>query len=479
MASSPWRSPVRLLLPALLPLLAAAVETAVAAPLLALLAEFVDQDEQATSPHPLALAIAGLSAFGLVRLLARREVGMRAMQAGIVLGAAFALLVLIPAQGLGPVWNPESPGMMVLAAIALVIAWWRGISDGGDPEPFTPDRLNGLVKFAWIALAGQVVLVAAIDGLDTEPAEQALRVAMPVAAIAGMVLLALGQIEQARANARKRGGRAPERGGWLIFATGFAILLLIIASLGSAILGGDAADWVLTPLGYLLRAITFVIEYLIIGLALIFFVLFYPLFWLLQKLRSDQPQEQQEQAGGAGQMEQLVREGGDGLPDGVQSAIQIGAVVLVIVVVALLLALSLRKFRRPPESDDSDEERESLWSRDLATAQLRNLFRRGEHATGPDRLDLTQPPSTVRDAYRALQALAHRDGVPRKDSETPAEFAARLRMAWPSLAAEIGELTGRYERVRYGDAADAPDLAGAQRAWGAIWAARKDVGEQG
>jgi type II secretory pathway pseudopilin PulG len=405
-----------------------------AAPLLALFDAFIDQDGRSSAPNPVVIGLAGLLAFGLTRWLGRRGLSLRAMRIALVLGAVIAVLTLVPAQELGSVWNPDALGVMVLASLALVIAWWRGLSYGADPEPFTPDRLNGLVKLAWIALAALVVLTAAINGFDTEPAERVLLVAMPVAAVAGMVLLALGQVEQARINARKRGGRAPERRGWLIFATVFAVLLLIVATLGSAILGGDAAGWVLTPLGYLLRGVTFVLEYLIIGIALIFFVLFYPLFWLLRQLRSDEPQQQQEQQGGSGELEQLVREGGDGLPDAVQTAAQIGAVVLVIAVVGVLLAISLRKYRRPPESDDSEEERESLWSRDLATAQLKGLFRRGDHATGPDRIDLSQPPPTVRDAYRALQALAIRDGVPREASETPAEFAARLRRAWPSPA---------------------------------------------
>jgi hypothetical protein len=470
MASSLWRSPARFLLP----LLAAAVETAVAAPLLALIAVAADQDDRSPSPNPVVLGVVGLVAFGLARALAGRESTLRRMRVVMVLGVVIAVLLLVPAQGLGAVWQPVEPGVMVLGALAIVVAWWRGLNFGIDPEPFTPDRLNGLVKLAWILLAAQVVLVAAINGLDTGPAERALRIAMPIAAVAGMVLLALGQLEQARINARKRGGRAPERRGWLIFATAFAVLILIIATLGSAILGGDAATWVLAPLGWLLRAVTFVIEYLVIGLALIFFVLFYPLFWLLQKLRSDNPQDQQEQGGVPGQMEQMVREGGEGLPDAVQTAIQIGAVVLVIAVVVLLLALSLRKYRRPAELDDSEEERESLWSRDLAAAQLRNLFRRGDHAAGPDRIDLTRPPATVRDAYRALQALASRDGIGRKESETPAEFSERLGSAWPALAREVNDLTARYERVRYGEAPDEPDLDGARRDWDVIWQARQE-----
>jgi hypothetical protein len=72
-----------------------------------------------------------------------------------------------------------------------------------------------------------------------------------------------------------------------------------------------------------------------------------------------------------------------------------------------------------------------------------------------------------------MQALAQREGVARRPAETPAEFGRRLEQAWPGQAAAIGDLTRRYERVRYAGASDEPELDAARRAWSTILSARE------
>jgi type II secretory pathway pseudopilin PulG len=191
----------------------------------------------------------------------------------------------------------------------------------------------------------------------------------------------------------------------------------------------------------------------------------------LRRLRADPLEQEQESEGELGGFEQIVNDGTNGLPDAVQTAIQIGAIVLVIAIVLLLLALTMRRVRSQPEADTASEERESLWSRDLAMSQLRNLFKRGDQ-DALDRIDLRRTPPTVRDAYRALQALAAREGTPRLEAETPSAFGSRLARAWPEQAAAIMELTRRYERVRYGETPDDAERATALQAWSTIVAAR-------
>ncbi|MEZ4495502.1 MAG: hypothetical protein R2845_01690 [Thermomicrobiales bacterium] len=53
-----------------------------------------------------------------------------------------------------------------------------------------------------MALVAQVLLIATADGAAADAATDALRVAMPVAVVAGLVLLALGQIRQKRVISR-------------------------------------------------------------------------------------------------------------------------------------------------------------------------------------------------------------------------------------------------------------------------------------
>ena len=465
-SSHPKRSPASIFAP----ILVAIVETAVVAPLLALLDELFDRDGASASPNVILLGVVGLIAFAATRWLQRQQVSLRVLQLLLISGIALVAVTAPIVQDFGPLWNPDEPAVAILASVAAAIAWWRGMQYGSDPEPFGADRITTLVKVSWVALVAQVLLIATADGAAADAATDALRVAMPVAVVAGLVLLALGQIEQARVIAARRGGRAPERRGWMTYAFVFAIGLLLIAVLGSAVLG-DTANWVLEPLGWLLNGVIFVLSWVLYGVVYAIFILLYPLIWLLERLRADpQPQEAQTQ-GEVGRLEEVVNNGADGLPAALQTAIEIGAVVLLIAIVLVGLALTLRRVRPLAEVDVADEERESLWSRDLAMTQLKGMFRRG-HDDAIDRIDLRRPPASVRDAYRALQALAQRDGVPRREAETPAEFSRRLSFAWPGQAAAIGRLTRSYERVRYGGAPDDAELAAARDSWQAILQSR-------
>jgi hypothetical protein len=465
--SSLTRSPVSLLAP----LLVAVVETAVVAPLLALLDAIADRDGIARPPVAIVLGVIGLFAYALTGVLQRREIGLRALQ-GVLIGGAVIFALFAPiAQGLGSFWNPVDMSVVILAAIAAVVAWWRGMQYGSDPEPFSAERLNTLVKVGWVALVLQAVLIATIDGGRGDAAASELGIAMPVAAAAGLILLALGQIEQARINASRRGGRAPERRGWLTYAVIFVAVLLVIAALGSALFG-DEVNWILTPLSLLVRGVAFVVTWILIGIAFVFFILLYPLIWLIRQLRAEPPEQQTQEAGGSGAIEQIVNEGSEGLPDIVQSAVQVGSVVLIIAIALVALALTMRRVRKQADVDTAEEERESLWSRELALSQLKDLFRR-DHEDGLDRIDLNRPPGSVRETYRALQALAQRDGVGRRASETPAEFGRRLGVAWPGQATAIADLTRRYERVRYAGSPDEPEIEAARRAWSSILTARE------
>jgi hypothetical protein len=330
-----------------------------------------------------------------------------------------------------------------------------------------------VVQGSWALLAVGLFLAAVINGFDTQPALDAARLSVPVAAICGLVLLALGQVEQTRRSAMRRGGRAPERKSWLLFAVGFAVVLVLLASLGSAVLGGDAGNGLLTMLGFVASLFLTAFSYLVLALALVFYLLLYPVIWLLGKtINKPDDQKTPPQEITNGPLREIIKSNGDSMPDWVRITLIVVAIIIVASVVVLVLFTALRRFRPVTVSDDGEEERESLWSRDQAAAQLRNLFRRNRHDAGIERIDLKATPPTVRDAYRSLQALAARDGVARKPFETPAEFARRLSRVWPAEAPEIADLTSRYERVRYAGGIDDVDRAAAQQSWGSIWQKR-------
>ncbi len=127
-----------------------------------------------------------------------------------------------------------------------------------------------------------------------------------------------------------------------------------------------------------------------------------------------------------------------------------------------------RRVRRGGRQDH--DERTSLFSLSHLLAQLRHALARDRVATVPDAARLhatgavTDPPS-VRQHYRELLQAARRAGRGRGTGETPLELARRLPDELAELDADgIGELTGLYDAIRYGEAEDRPaDITQAER----------------
>ena len=154
------------------------------------------------------------------------------------------------------------------------------------------------------------------------------------------------------------------------------------------------------------------------------------------------------------------------------------ALFIAVAVVAVILFRVTRKPQADDLDDAVDEQRNSVFSTDLAKQQLRDLFRRKERARKPPKLDLDRPPRSIRETMVFLETLAVRQGVGRRDAETAEDFAARLRAVWSGVSAPLIDLPRRYERVRYGDqadAADSPDFERAAHDWAQVWNVRKNV----
>lgn len=459
------------------PLLVFTLEIASVAPLLALAASGLDSNNDAGSPFiPVLLCVALLAYWLARRASGGKDAGM-GMQATVFLGGIVLAVVAPLLMGVGPLWDAPVLGVAILASAAALLAWWRGIYYASRSDAFSADELSDIVRRSWIVLAGSLVLIPIFNGIDNDPAIVTAGIALPAAALSAFLLLALGQVERANERSRRFGGSPPDRRQWISFTAVFAVLAVVIAMGVSAAIGDDTAEAMLKPFALAYDAATFVLSYVLFGVALVFLVLFYPIAWLIERYRRE-PEGQQQEAprGFRERIDQLQDSGnGGGFPHWLQLSAEILAVVLVIAVVALLIARTLRKQQAEEEEGEASETHESLWSRELAWNQLKGLFQRGRHDE-PERIDLARTPASVREAYRSLLALAQRDGVPRRDDETPAEFAARLRLAWPGLANDVGSLTREYELARYGDVSERAADERARRYWSAIWDSRRSAG---
>jgi hypothetical protein len=468
-----FRSQSELLLPALV----LALEIASVAPLLALAASGLDRDNATGSPFIPLLWVIALLAYWLARRTSGGgEIDARP-QATVFLGGVVVAFVAPLVMGVGPLWDAPVFGVAILASGEALLAWWRGVYYASRSDAFSADDLSDIVRRSWIVLAGSLLLIPIVNGIEDDPALVTAAVALPVAALSAFFLLALGQVERADRRAKLFGGSPPDRRQWLTLTAVFAVLTVVIAMGIGAAIGDDTAQAILTPFALAFDAIIFVLSYVLYGIALVLFVLFYPIAWLIERYRKEpEGQQQEEPQNFRDQIDQLKDSGngGNGFPHWLQLTAEIGAVVLVVALVALLITRTLRKPRTEDVDGESSETHESLWSRELAWNQLKGLFQRGPH-DDLERIDLTRTPESVREAYRSLLALAQRDGVPRRPDETPAEFAARLRAAWPALANDVGGLTREYELARYGGISEHTADERARGYWSAIWGARRET----
>ena len=368
-------------------------------------------------------------------------------------------------------------GYFVVPLFLSFGAWWLGSRYGFDPGRFMPEEIRGLVQRCWLLLVGSIVLAALIRGEGGQSAIDAARLAVPLAMISSVALVAGTEVEATRRVARRRGGDVPGWGRWYRLSGGFALAILVLSAIVLGLLSPGAMRAILDAiqtglrgigwvLGYVLYAIVYVLYVIIRAVSMVLEWLFGDIFGPIQPPQREQGQPppadpvlpENEQAG-EWQYAELLR----------WIAIGIAAVVVGIVI--------LRMTRRSDAGDDGgavDEERESVFSSDLAKRQLRDLFRRKPAPPQPVRLDLDRPPATAREAMVYLEVLATREGVGRHEDETPADFVARLRAEWAGTAGPLGDLLRTYQPVRYGEQPDDPGegLAGA---WQDIWTKRKIV----
>lgn len=147
--------------------------------------------------------------------------------------------------------------------------------------------------------------------------------------------------------------------------------------------------------------------------------------------------------------------------------------VVVAVVVYVLFQVRIRRRPRTTAADDS-EESESLFSWQHLFDQFRSAFARlaarlrlrrrrraaavgGEVTAAAGGTTIALDPRSVREVYRGMLVDARQAGAPRARTETSQELATRLTTRLPlgeDASDRLLHLTGLYESVRYGGAAD-------------------------
>jgi hypothetical protein len=435
------------------------------------------------APWSGAIAVVFVLSFWINRFLGRFKLAgawIQALTFGCWLVSYLGWILLEPAYRHTTVWSHprefvQSEAYLIPPLLISMVIWWSGMSHAANIANLSAEDIRSTVQRDWLILFVSILLAALVGGEAGDAAISAARIAVPLQLIASLALVAGAEVEATRRMASQRGSW----GRWIRLVGGLAAGVLALTLIVLALLSPSALGAVVGGIALVARAIGVVLGYVLLAIVWAVFQVVIAITRLIEWLFGDffGPIEQPAMTGQpAINMDQFRQQEGE--PQQWEYAILIRwvVIVLVVLVAAVILFRVTRKAAAPEEDDAVDEQRDSVFSADLARQQLRDLFRRRRREQRPPRLDLDRPPETVRETMVYLETLAARQGVPRRATESSADFTARLRAVWPGAAAPLIDIPHRYEPVRYGEAADdprSPDAEAARRDWTHVWEIRK------
>ena len=437
---------------------------------------------------PVGLALVGMASSGLTSLALRQHpVARRSARVWLAVAGAAAICLLawwaLGARVNSDVWR-EGPRLGGLAApggmafLAALVAWWQGERLGRGPLG------NQALRSAFnTGIFGLAPLLALNSLQAVLPSGQVLGALMLFFGL-GLSALALSSLRQTRQQPSSGGPVALALGRQWLLTSSVVIGLVLGAGLLAARLtapealqrlGASLVDSLAYGLGLLLGPLAALAERLLApvlpGLVRFLERFLSNLELVMGRL--------QELLALLAQLLSLGRPGG-GIARRLQAFFASGAfqagtrwagLLAVLAVAGVIFWLAARKMWAL-QSIDEDEQRESVLSRRLLLAQLRQLLRRRPRrpAASAAYLALSGAPDDarliIRRAYQAMLEWARSLRLPRAAGQTPRAYALMLAGVVPEGHDAIDLLTQAYVLARY--AAEAPSLEQAHTAEGAM-----------
>jgi hypothetical protein len=350
-----------------------------------------------------------------------------------------------------------------------------------DIASVSSEDVRTVVQRDWLILVASILLAALVDSDSGHDALRQARFVVPLMLIVSIALVAGAEVESTRRVAHRRGAQAPGWGRWARLVGGFSLAIILLSVLVLAMLSPDALDALVGGIAWVARVIGAVIGYILLSIVWAIFQVMILLTKLFNAIFGDmfgQVQQPQMQMQPVSPLEQLPEQQGETPVWEYAILLRWLLLSLVVGVVAFLLFRFSRRSGGDDDDDGVEEQRDSVFSADLARKQLRDLFRRRQRDARLPKLDLDKPPGTVREAMVYLEVLAARQGAQREPGETPSDFVGRLRAVWSGVSSPLVDFPRRYERIRYGEIADetgSDDHEAAIRDWNAVWQVRRNV----
>lgn len=405
---------------------------------------------------PLAIAVGLLLANFLPRLIVDRkvrwEIGYGLIAAGFVVtiaiwvkSGAFPETSWLDLSWLGDLVDGfairgDGVGEVVwLSVFGAAFAWQAGTSRLNVDVQTANDQLR---KGA-VACVAVLALNAALSG----------GVANGPASLAAIVFFAasLTAISLARAASNLAGIDVGRTSSPTVIA-GPAATVVVVSLIAGAIVSRQLLDTLIWLLGFPVGWIWFVARYVLLALAFVFFIVMYPIFWLLNKLPAPAMPAQPAATPPAqplGPLNTPSQQAATVMPEWVRYAVA-GVVLLLICLVVLRITAK----RRQIEQLDEDEVRERLPD-DEAGSLLSDLWNRFRKRGADDPLaELRGDPRwahtiAIREAFERFLEWSRDRGVPRRPPATAPEHVATLESTMPLPAHDAERLLASYQAIRY------------------------------
>lgn len=438
------------------------------------------------APWPGAIAVIFMLSFWINRFIGRWEkAGFVGQIATFVawLGVWLAWMAIDPAYNDATIWSHPSQlvntdAWLIPPLLISMAAWWSGLSYAGSIANISAEELRSVVQRDWIILFASILVGAMVGGAAGAAGLDAARIAVPLQLIVSVALIAGAENEGTRRMAHRRGGTVPGWGRWIRLVGGVAAAVLLVSVVVLALLSPEVLGAIVGALATVMRGIGWVMQYVLYAVVWVLFHFFELIIRIFNAIFGGvaAPIEPLEMPlGPPMQMEEVIRPNESGGGWKYAMLLRWAGLVLLVLIVAIVV---FRLSRREAADDDDaivDEQRDSVFSADLARKQLRDLFRRRHREAALPRLDLDRPPADLRETMVYLEVLAARQGESRRPAETPRDFAARLQEQWPGVHPPLAEFPDQYSRVRYGEVEQPTDIQTSASLWSQIWSVRKGV----
>jgi hypothetical protein len=347
----------------------------------------------------------------------------------------------------------DKPYTVVLAVPVLIYLWWRGIQLGRTTSYFA-----NIYRSFVIGMIALIILI-----IFWQVSSQAEDIEGPISDI-GLYVIAFfffGLIALSVCHMYVMRQRMPAKDTvssvWRSLPIMLGVIggIIVIGFVTASLLSSDFFNTVGNALGVVGDALYTAFMWVMEKLNFIFEGIFWVIRWFLSLLRAPEQQEMEGPPGG-GPFED-VEVNGIEIPEIFTTIFQWVVIAAIVALVIYILARAIKRYLTRQRPEEIEEIHESLWSTSSLRDDLRqflnmlgNRFRRKPKKAGIS-YDDTPGRLNVRDIYRRLLWETSRQGITRRNYETPVEYERRLEKYVPEGAEQLAGITDLYSEVRYGD----------------------------